>query len=409
MNHKILVIADGRSPTARSWIAHLLKLGFEVSLVSTYRAEPVPGVREAIVLPLALSRFQPNGSAKGGQKPQAGASSWLKKVIRRLSPLILKLRYLVGPLSARMAAGKYRTFLKQVQPDLVHALRIPYEGLLGRFTPEGIPFLVATWGNDLTLHALGSPWIKTATRRCLERADGLTSDTLRDIRLAHEWGLHPDAPTLAVPGSGGLDLDVIDRISPAEFDPSKYNLPASGAWVVNPRGMRPGSVHQDVFFAAIPKILAQAPDTFFICPVLAGVRQAEEWVRGWNIADRTFLLPKLPQNELFALFKRSQVFVSPSSHDGTPNTLLEALACGCAPVAGRIESLEEWITSGKNGELVNPRDPDALAKAVLDALHSPEKRRQAAEINRELLLARAADQATLPAIAAFYNRFLPQK
>jgi glycosyltransferase involved in cell wall biosynthesis len=409
MSPKILVVADGRSPTARSWIAHLLKLDFEVSLVSTYRAEPVPGVRDSIVIPLALSRFQPGGSTKEGQGPQAGTSGWLKKVVRRLSPLILKLRYLVGPLSARLAAGKYLAFLAQVQPDLVHALRIPYEGLLGRFTPEGIPFLVATWGNDLTLHASGSPWMKAATRRCLERADGLTSDTLRDIRLAHEWGLRPDAPTLAVPGSGGLDLDAIDRISPAEFEPAKYGLPPSGPWVVNPRGLRPGSVHQDVFFAAIPKILAQAPDTVFICPALAGVRQAEEWIRGWDIADRTFLLPKLPQSELFALFKRSQVFVSPSSHDGTPNTLLEALACGCTPVVGRIESLEEWITSGKNGELVNPRDPNALAKAVLTVLNSPEKRKQAAEINREILLARAADQATLPTIATFYKQFLPQK
>ena len=408
MSKKILVIADGRSPTARSWIAHLLKLDFEVSLVSTYHCEPVPGISKSIILPLALSRFQPATSPKESKSAHTSSATQIKKFAHRFSPLLLKLRYVVGPLSARMASKKYLAFLDQVRPDLVHALRIPYEGMLGRFTPEGIPFIVATWGNDLTLHAAGSPWMKAATHRCLERADGLTSDTLRDIRLAHEWGLRPEAPTLEVPGSGGLDLDAIDHISTAEFDPEKYKLPASGPWVVNPRGMRPGSVHQDVFFEAIPKILAQAQDTVFICPALAGIRQAEEWVRQWNIADRTFLLPKLPQNELFALFKRSQVFVSPSSHDGTPNTLLEALACGCTPVAGRIESLEKWITPGVNGDLVNPRDADALAKAVIAALQSPEKRKQAAEANREILLTYSADQATLPAIAAFYSQFLPK-
>ena len=294
-----------------------------------------------------------------------------------------------------------------MQPDLVHALRIPFEGMLGSTTPEGIPFIVATWGNDLTLHAVSTPWMKKATRRCLERADGLTSDTQRDIRLAHEWGLRADAPTLAVPGSGGLDLEAIDRVLADDFDPEAFNLPVGTPWVVNPRGIRPGSLHQEEFFAAIPKVLAVAPETVFICPALAGVRDAETWVEKWGIARQTHLLPKLTQIQLFALFKRSQVFVSPASHDGTPNSLLEALACGCYPVVGRIESLEDWIIDGVNGALVDPRDSNALAEAILAALRSPEMRERAAQANRQLLLDRAADQATLPAIAAFYAQFFP--
>ncbi|MBG0771861.1 MAG: glycosyltransferase, partial [Anaerolineaceae bacterium] len=199
----------------------------------------------------------------------------------------------------------------------------------------------------------------------------------------------------------------IDRISVEDFDPAAFNLPTSVPWVVNPRGIRPGSLHQEEFFAAIPKILAEAPETVFICPALAGVREAEGWVAQWNIAAQTYLLPKLTQIQLFALFKRSQVFVSPASHDGTPNSLLEAIACGCYPVAGRIESLEDWITDGVNGALVDPRDSRALAEAILAALRSPEMRAKAAQANRQLLLERAADQATLPAIADFYAHFLP--
>ncbi len=85
------------------------------------------------------------------------------------------------------------------------------------------------------------------------------------------------------------------------------------------------------------------------------------------------------------------------------------MACGCYPVVGRIESLEEWITDGINGALVEPRDPDQLAEAILAALHSPEIRKQAAETNRQILIERAADQTTLPAIANFYSQFLPEK
>lgn len=406
MNTKITLIADGRSPTTRSWIAHLQELGYDLSLVSSYPFDPIPGIKDSIVLPLALSQFNNGGVAKsisGGQPSQA---SRIKKWLGPLLPVYRWFRMLIGPLSTRYFAKSYRAFLAKVQPDLVHALRIPYEGMLGSFTPAGTPFLVATWGNDLTLHANRSPWMRAATRRCLERANGLTSDTLRDIRLAHEWGLHPDVPTMAVPGSGGLDLAAIDKISPEAFNPTDFNLSPGVPWVVNPRGIRPGSIHQEAFFEAIPKVLAQVPEALFLCPVLAGVRQAEEWIKQWDIASSTVLLPQLPQSQLFALFKRSQVFVSPTSHDGTPNSLLEAMACGCYPVVGRIESLEEWITSGENGTLISPQDPDAIAAAIISALKSPEKRQEAAEANRAILKARAANEATLPLIKDFYSQFL---
>lgn len=51
------------------------------------------------------------------------------------------------------------------------------------------------------------------------------------------------------------------------------------------------------------------------------------------------------------LFRLSSVAVSPSLHDGTPNTLLEAMDCGCIIVTGDIESVREWINDGENGSL----------------------------------------------------------
>lgn len=41
------------------------------------------------------------------------------------------------------------------------------------------------------------------------------------------------------------------------------------------------------------------------------------------------------------LFRLADVTVSLSEDDGTPNTLLEAVACGCFPIAGDIESVRE--------------------------------------------------------------------
>jgi glycosyltransferase involved in cell wall biosynthesis len=103
------------------------------------------------------------------------------------------------------------------------------------------------------------------------------------------------------------------------------------------------------------------------------------------------------------LFRRSQVAVSPSTHDGTPNTLLEAMACGCFPVAGDLESLREWITPGANGLLVAPGDPRALADAVLLALEQPALRQRAREHNRQLIAEKADYHQVMRKAESFYS------
>jgi glycosyltransferase involved in cell wall biosynthesis len=89
------------------------------------------------------------------------------------------------------------------------------------------------------------------------------------------------------------------------------------------------------------------------------------------------------------LFRLACVTVSPSLHDGTPNTLLEAMACGCFPVAGDIESVREWITDGVNGLLCDPTDADALGRALIRALGDRQLRESARPHNARLIAERA--------------------
>jgi len=127
-------------------------------------------------------------------------------------------------------------------------------------------------------------------------------------------------------------------------------------------------VRNETFFRAIPLVLAVQPQARFICTTMAGEPQAERWLDELGIAGRVELMPRQSRAQMANLFRRARVAVSPSLHDGTPNTLLEAMACGCIPVAFDIESLREWIVPGLNGLLGSPNDPDALAQAILLAL-----------------------------------------
>ncbi len=224
------------------------------------------------------------------------------------------------------------------------------------------------------------------------------------MRLAGEWGLRAGTPTTVLPGSGGLDLDKINRSLSQKID-LPFQLPEGRPIVVNPRGFRPGSVHQDVFFRCLPKVLQEFPNALFICTAMQGQPQAEKWVDAFNLRENVLLLPYLGQQALWQLFSRSLVYVSLSSHDGTPNTFLEAMACGTFPVVGDIESLREWLDHGENGLLVDPTNADAAAMMIKRALREKSLRQHARQKNIRILKERAEVNIVRKKAQSFYKKF----
>jgi glycosyltransferase involved in cell wall biosynthesis len=285
-----------------------------------------------------------------------------------------------------------RAFAERIKPDIVHAMRIPFEGMLAADAYGIAPLVTSAWGNDFTLHAPSTALMRHYTEWTLRVSDALHADCRRDIRLSRQWGFATDKPTLVVPGGGGIRGDV--------FFPS--DTPAASATVINARGARV-YVRNDVFFEAIPLVLARRPDARFVCVALEGDKDAARWVEKLGIQKAVTLLPQLSQVEMAGHLRRAQVMVSPSVHDGTPNSLLEGMACGCFPIAGDLESIREWITPGKNGSLVDATDASALAKAIVEALENANLRHEAAGSNQKLIMQRAEYANCMAQVGEFYR------
>lgn len=387
---KLLIIADGRSPITRRWISMLQPAHYEVVLISSYPCEPVNGVEKLYTLPLAFA-------AQGGSQAGSGSSGIIKKLVSRFRPLAHLLRHYFGPATISKQVEKFHAILQTEKPDLVHALRIPFEGMLASYTPTGIPLFISTWGNDFTLHAPSTPQMGMMTRQALQRADALVSDTQRDIVLARDWGFDRSKPSLRVPGNGGLDMQELLNITRGlqKADPPQ---------VINPRGLR-AYVRTDTFFKAIPLVLAKSPEVKFLCASMAGQAEALDWVHKLGIANNVSLLPYLSQPELWKTYAKSQVTLSISTHDGTPNTLLEAMALGCLPICGDLESIREWIVPDKNGVLIDPSNPVALANAILWSLEHQDFQAEAANWNAELIRSQANLDSVRTKMKEFYARF----
>ncbi len=385
---KILFVADARSPISQNWIRYFAERGDEVYLASTFQGD--------VGFPLAGFEFTPVAfsSLKHHRPAITNADS--------ISPqLRTKIRQWIGPLSLPRSARKLSAFIQKIQPDIIHALRIPYEGMLAaqasQFTdlPITVPLITSVWGNDFTLHAPSTPLMGYYTHKTMKAVTALHADCERDIRLAHTWGFDSTKPTLVTPGNGGIRADVF--YPPAE--------PVREPIIINPRGFR-AYVRNDSFFKAIPIVLAKYPNAKFICASMQGIAQALQWLKELNIEHAVTLNPPVSHTQMAEIFRSAQIVVSPSIHDGTPNSLLEGMACGCFPIAGDLESIREWITPNQNGLLVDSNSPQSIADAILLGIEREGLRREAAGLNAKIISARAEYGANMERAGKFYEKVI---
>jgi hypothetical protein len=389
---KILFVADARSPISKNWIRYFAERGDEIYLASTFACEVDFPIERFEFTPVAFS-----AAKKSGITPGTGSSRTFRLGSTQALNLRTKIRQWLGPVTLPRSAQKLRTFIRKVQPDIVHAMRIPYEGMLTASALAGLssrpPFLVSIWGNDFTLHAPATPLMGHFTRWTMRAADALHADCQRDIRLARDWGLGMDKPTLVTPGNGGIRCGV--------FHPPEE--PVESPVVINPRGFR-AYVKNEAFFKSIPLVLEKRSDARFVCSSMQGEPQAMAWIEELGIGHAVQLNPPFSHTQMGDVFRAAQVVVSPSIHDGTPNSLLEGMACGCFPVAGDLESIREWITHGQNGLLVDPNSPQSIADAILIALEREDLRREAAGLNEKIISARGEYAQNMKLAGEFYEK-----
>jgi len=98
-------------------------------------------------------------------------------------------------------------------------------------------------------------------------------------------------------------------------------------------------------------------------------RDLDELVAGGGLGDRVRITGYAPN--LWSLMKRANLTVSVSFFEGSPNVVLEAMACGCPLVVSDIAAHRELLDE-HSAILVDPRDPQRIANAVIEVLNNPE-------------------------------------
>lgn len=134
---RLLFVTDARSPISQNWIRYFAERerGDEIYIASTFECEMDFPVKRLEFTPVAFS-------AAKKQTSRPGSASARTLGLRTL------FRQWFGPLTIPRSAKKLRAFIREVQPDIVHAMRVPYEGMLtARALSGGLgtPFAKTLW------------------------------------------------------------------------------------------------------------------------------------------------------------------------------------------------------------------------------------------------------------------------
>jgi glycosyltransferase involved in cell wall biosynthesis len=210
-------------------------------------------------------------------------------------------------------------------------------------------------------------------------SEGLVDFLARAERL-------PRHKTIVVPN--GVDESLAARAPEPSAARRALGLDAAGP-ILGTVGRLAEQKGQLYLLQAFPEILRERPEARL---VLAGEGperlRLEAESRRLGIDGRVIFLGH--RDDVATVLAALDLFAFPSLWEGLPMALLEAMLLERPVVAARGVGVDELITDGLTGLLVEPRDASGTARALLRLLRDPREAARMGEAGRRRVLDRYA-------------------
>ncbi|MDA8087543.1 MAG: glycosyltransferase, partial [Nitrospiraceae bacterium] len=117
----------------------------------------------------------------------------------------------------------------------------------------------------------------------------------------------------------------------------------------------------------------------------------------------------IPHGDIPDALNAADIFVLPSYHEGLPNAVLEAMACGLPVVATRAGGIPEAVEDGKSGILVPVGDHRQLANAIEYLLMNDSAAKRMGSRGRQIVETRFTWQVNSEKMSKLYREVMDEK
>ncbi len=124
----------------------------------------------------------------------------------------------------------------------------------------------------------------------------------------------------------------------------------------------------------------------------------------FGLTDIVYFAGQLSPEKICTWYNAAEVKILASRREGSPNVVLEALACGTPVVASRAGRNALVIQAGKQGFLFPPEDAEALQAAILQALDHAWKRQEITQYGSQRNWATVAKEVEVVLQLAIKNK-----
>ncbi len=352
---RILYIADSTSIHTVRWIRFFAERGHKVALCS----------QSPLQHGLEVDRFSPL-STRGGL-PGTRLLSNVREV---------------------------RRAIRAFKPDVIHAHYINESGWLGALSGFR-PFALTAWGSDIYLAPKQSKLAAKLSPWSVARADYVTADSFDQIEQLKKMGARHTEMI-----GWGVELDAYPRAIGDQWRQQR-DISDDQIMVLSPRQWI-GNSNIDIIVQAWAKVRKACPDALLILKRMKGEApfnaRIEAQIAALKLGASVRIVEEMPESDLPAMYAAADIAVSVCSSDGTPVSVLEAMAAATPVIAGELPSLSEWVKNQKTGFLVAPRDADALAARLVELIQNGELRAKLGARARQIAVERAGREENLAKI-----------
>ena len=304
-------------------------------------------------------------------------------------------------LSGVLGLVKLTWLLKRERIDILHSFMFS-ENILGAMAAHWAETpMVITCRRDTGILSEGKPRHFFAYRLTNRWVDRIlcVSEAIRSLVIRTERTL--EAKVLTIPNGAQIEASVSakkkaeerNRLGVAK-DALIVAIVANLSWVKD----------HETFFKAAQRVKREQPNVrFWVIGEGALRKKLEKQVASLKLQQEVRFFGRVADPK--PLLSLADISVNASVSEGMSNTILESMALGIPVVATDVDGNPETVSDGKTGLLVPPKNPEAMAQALLRLLRDSSLRAQMGEAGRDRIRQSLSLERMVQANEALYEAF----